>query len=289
MIGISSPGKPYFVSSSRSSSSTSSSNSGSSTRSILLRNTTRAGTPTWRAKQDVLAGLRHRAVGGRDDQDRAVHLGGAGDHVLDEVGVARAVDVGVVPLVGLVLDVATAMVTVLVASRTVPPLAMSAYDLKLGQPLGGLHRQDGAGQRGLAVVDVADGADIDVRLCPFEIFPWPFFHLPALDQARRVRCAISSTDRVLHYPHVCRSADTRAADGTRTHDLVLTKDALYQLSYSSRDVTICHQRAALAGQSNAVSAAALVDSLLALYLSAALSHCDFRPDLASLNFCDPSG
>ena len=49
-------------------------------------------------EQDVLAGLRHRAVGGRDDQDRAVHLGGAGDHVLDVVGVARAVDVGVVPL-----------------------------------------------------------------------------------------------------------------------------------------------------------------------------------------------
>ena len=50
-------------------------------------------------QQDVLAGLRHRAVGGRHDQDRAVHLGGAGDHVLDVVGVARAVDVGVVPLV----------------------------------------------------------------------------------------------------------------------------------------------------------------------------------------------
>ena len=53
----------------------------------------------------MLAGLGHRAVGGGDDQDRAVHLGGAGDHVLDVVGVARAVDVGVVALVGLVLDV----------------------------------------------------------------------------------------------------------------------------------------------------------------------------------------
>jgi len=36
------------------------------------------------------------AVGRGDDQDRAVHLGGAGDHVLDVVGVAGAVDVGVV-------------------------------------------------------------------------------------------------------------------------------------------------------------------------------------------------
>ena len=56
-------------------------------------------------QQDVLAGLGHRAVGRGHDQDRAVHLGGAGDHVLDVVGVARAVDVGVMAGVGLVLDV----------------------------------------------------------------------------------------------------------------------------------------------------------------------------------------
>ena len=56
-------------------------------------------------QQDVLARLGHRAVGGGDDQDGAVHLGGAGDHVLDVVGVAGAVDVGVVARVGLVLDV----------------------------------------------------------------------------------------------------------------------------------------------------------------------------------------
>ena len=47
-------------------------------------------------EQDVLAGLRHRAVGGGDDEDRAVHLRGAGDHVLHIVGVAGAVDVRVV-------------------------------------------------------------------------------------------------------------------------------------------------------------------------------------------------
>src|ERR1700674_514244 len=55
-------------------------------------------------QQDVLAGLRHRAVGGRDNEDRAVHLGGAGDHVLDVVCVARAIDVRVVALLRLVLD-----------------------------------------------------------------------------------------------------------------------------------------------------------------------------------------
>ncbi len=47
-------------------------------------------------EQDVLAGLRHRAVGGRHDQDRAVHLRRAGDHVLHIVGVAGAVDMRVV-------------------------------------------------------------------------------------------------------------------------------------------------------------------------------------------------
>jgi hypothetical protein len=38
-------------------------------------------------EQDVLARLRHRAVGRGDHEDRAVHLRGARDHVLDVVGV----------------------------------------------------------------------------------------------------------------------------------------------------------------------------------------------------------
>ena len=56
-------------------------------------------------EQHVLARLRHRAVGGGDHEDRTVHLGRAGDHVLDVVGVTGAVDVRVVTLLGLVLDV----------------------------------------------------------------------------------------------------------------------------------------------------------------------------------------
>ena len=53
----------------------------------------------------MLAGLGHRAVGRGDDEDGPVHLGGAGDHVLDVVGVTGAVDVGVVAVGRLVLDV----------------------------------------------------------------------------------------------------------------------------------------------------------------------------------------
>ena len=56
-------------------------------------------------EQDVLTRLRHRAVGGGHDEDRAVHLGGARDHVLDVVGVTGAVDVRVVTVLRLVLDV----------------------------------------------------------------------------------------------------------------------------------------------------------------------------------------
>jgi hypothetical protein len=104
-IGMSSPGNSYRESSSRTSISTSSSSSGSSTMSALFRNTTMYGTLDLAGEQDVLARLGHRAVGGRDDEDRAVHLGGARDHVLDVVGVTRAVDVRVVTVVRLVLDV----------------------------------------------------------------------------------------------------------------------------------------------------------------------------------------
>ena len=53
----------------------------------------------------MLARLRHGAVGGGDNQDRPVHLRGAGDHVLDVVGVTGAVDVRVVAVLGRVLDV----------------------------------------------------------------------------------------------------------------------------------------------------------------------------------------
>ena len=56
-------------------------------------------------QENVLAGLGHGPVVGGDDEDGAVHLGRAGDHVLDVVGMARTVDVGVVAFFGLILDV----------------------------------------------------------------------------------------------------------------------------------------------------------------------------------------
>ena len=120
-------------------------------------------------QQHVLAGLRHRAVGGRDHEDRAVHLGRAGDHVLDVVRVTRAVDVRVVPRLGLVLDVRDGDRDAALA------LLGSLVDLIEGRRLVQVrvlvvqHLGDRRGQRGLAVVDVPDGADVDVRLGPLEL------------------------------------------------------------------------------------------------------------------------
>jgi hypothetical protein len=105
VIGVSSPGNSYLERSSRTSISTSSRSSASSTRSHLVHEHHDGGHADLAGEQDVLAGLGHGAVGGGDDEDGAVHLGGAGDHVLDVVGVAGAVDVGVVALLGLVFDV----------------------------------------------------------------------------------------------------------------------------------------------------------------------------------------
>ena len=51
----------------------------------------------------MLAGLRHRAVSSRDNQNAAVHLRRAGDHVLHIVSMAGAIDVGVVAVLRLIL------------------------------------------------------------------------------------------------------------------------------------------------------------------------------------------
>ena len=118
-------------------------------------------------QQDVLAGLGHRAVGRGHDQDGAVHLGGAGDHVLDVVGVPRAVDVGVVAGVGLVLDVGDGDGDPALAllGRVVDRVEGAVLGLALqGEVLG-----DRRGQARLAVVDVADRADVDVRLGALEL------------------------------------------------------------------------------------------------------------------------
>ena len=120
-------------------------------------------------EQDVLAGLSHGAVGSSDDQDSAIHLSSTGNHVLDVVSVARAVNVSVVTGSSLVLDVgdgdrnaALALLGSLVDVLERSEVSLAA--LGLGENLG-----DGSGQRGLAVVDVTNGADVNMRLSALKL------------------------------------------------------------------------------------------------------------------------
>ena len=118
-------------------------------------------------EQHVLPRLGHGAVRGRDHEDRAVDLRGAGDHVLHVVGVARAVDVGVVAVVGLVLDM---------RGRDRDPalfLLGRVVDLleafRLGLAFAGERFRDRCSERRLAVVDVTDRADVHMRLIALEL------------------------------------------------------------------------------------------------------------------------
>ena len=120
------------------------------------------------SEQDMLASLRHRAVGSRDDEDRAVHLGGAGDHVLHIVGVTGAVDMRVVALLGLVLDMrrrdrdATSLLFRRLVDLVVGSKGRAA---RLRENLG-----DRSRQRRLAMVDMADRANVAMGLVTRKLF-----------------------------------------------------------------------------------------------------------------------
>src|SRR5204863_351455 len=107
------------------------------------------------------------------DQDGAVHLRGAGDHVLDVVGVTRAIHVRVVPVRRRVLHVARRNRQNL--GRIAAALGLGRFrDLVVGNELGpalvGGDLGQRRGERGLAVVDVPDGADVDVRFGTIKFF-----------------------------------------------------------------------------------------------------------------------
>ena len=152
-------------------------------------------------EQDVFPGLRHGAVVGGDHQDRGVHLRGTGDHVLDIVGVPGAIDVGVVTALDRLAEVdrfdAGVVDQILVRQRghaAIGAVVRFVLDVRNGDG----HRlvgvaddaalrdfrvgfevlqlvderiagHDRRGQRRFAVVNVADGANVDVRLGPREI------------------------------------------------------------------------------------------------------------------------
>jgi hypothetical protein len=108
------------------------------------------------------------AVGGGNYENRTVHLGGTGDHVLHIVGVSRTVNVRIVALIGLVLEVPG------VDGDTTGLFLGCVVDLVVIQSLRTVLvctvHCDGSTQRRLTMVDVTDGSDVNMRLRSFELF-----------------------------------------------------------------------------------------------------------------------
>jgi hypothetical protein len=114
----------------------------------------------------MLSGLRHGAVGGGNHQDGAVHLRRSGDHVLDVVRMAGTVDMGIVTLIGLVFHMRRR------DRDAALPFFRRLVDIVVGYKgrhvLERQHLRDGRCQGRLAVVHVADGAHVHMRLCPLK-------------------------------------------------------------------------------------------------------------------------
>src|ERR1700723_3219892 len=120
-------------------------------------------------EQNVLLGLRHWTVGGGNYKNRSVHLRRAGDHVLDVVGVTRAIDVRVVTVGRLVLYVrgrdGDAALPLL--RRVVDRIKRAKLDLRI------MLRQylcDCCRQGRLAVINVSNRPNVHVRFGPVKLF-----------------------------------------------------------------------------------------------------------------------
>lgn len=129
----------------------------------------------------------HLTVGSSNDDDGTIHVGGTSNHVLNVIGVTRAVDVGIVAALGLELDVGSgdgdttlALLRSLVNGGVVEEVGQALGRLVLGDggSQGGLdeiyrldtpwHRIDTALNPHLAVVDVTNGTNVNVGLGTLE-------------------------------------------------------------------------------------------------------------------------
>ena len=123
----------------------------------------------------MLGSLRHNTVGCGNNEDSTVHLSGASDHVLDVVGVTRAVNVSVVTFVGLILNVSG------VDGNTSFSLFGSLVDvgitLELSLSFKGKILRDCSGKSGFTMVNVTDGTNVNVRLGSFK-FSFCHWNIP---------------------------------------------------------------------------------------------------------------
>ena len=111
----------------------------------------------------MLTCLWHWAVCCVHNQDRAVHLGGTGDHVLDVVSVTWAINVCVVTCVCFVLNVHSG------DRDTTGFFFWRAINLVVRLKITEVLR-DRRCQCRLAVVNVANCADVNVRFIAFKLF-----------------------------------------------------------------------------------------------------------------------
>jgi len=126
----------------------------------------------------VLTGLLERAVGTCNDQDSAVHLGSTGDHVLNIVSVAGAVNVSIVTLCSLILNVTgvDCDTSCLLFGRVIDLVICHEFDLIVAE------REilcNGSGQSGFTVVDVTDGTNVYVGFGAFKCGLSHFWNPPA--------------------------------------------------------------------------------------------------------------
>ena len=119
-------------------------------------------------EQHVFLGLWHWAVSCRHDQNRTVHLGGTGDHVLDKVSVAGAIDVSVVTIFTFVLNVSDRNGHSLRCITDSTALGDIRVTLRLCQALCGLNSEDSTRRRRFTVVNVTDRTYVDVGLGTFK-------------------------------------------------------------------------------------------------------------------------
>src|SRR6266571_554702 len=134
-------------------------------------------------QQNVLARLRHRTIGRRDHQNRAIHLRRARNHVLDVIRVPRAIDVRIMPLVGLIFhvgrgdgDAAGFFFRRVINRIKRPELDLGIVFLQ--------HLGDGRRQRGLAMINVTNGAYVHVRLIAFKFLFRHFRFAPSVWRGR---------------------------------------------------------------------------------------------------------
>ena len=112
------------------------------------------------SQQDVFTCLGHRTIGSSYYQDSTIHLSSTGNHVLNIVGVTRAVYVSIVTGFGLVFNVSG------IDGNTTFFFFRSVIDrierFYFGQTLLSENGCDSGGQGGLAVVNVTDGTNVYV-------------------------------------------------------------------------------------------------------------------------------